>query len=785
MKTNKLVLASTLLAAAVGLGVAGVACGSDNGTQNANQVVLADFEEWAPDFQILRLREEFGAIEVNSNPEFVKSGKQSAKLYAMGWEKGNNPYFFIHTQSEHFDFDYTDFSHIDYVSTWLYNPSDKEANMYVGFVTDIATITEVSLAKPETFVLKKGWNEIIYKPDMNYVISGVGVDNYEGIKGVYFMFDKAGVDKKADAPQYYMDDVTLHYGEELEYTPVRAGTYYSAGSRIGGANGMFFKEPVPMEKYKGKALQFEFRFASEEGRFGFIICGSDWANITGTLVFAKQNGEVSASVGKIFELEDGWYRWMLNEGFFPGDGAYRAVDVGLIYHQGITTQGEVEINWLSLVPAEPYEYTREEVSDRYETGDYVGYGNPIYLTERIPLSDLEGNALQLDFKIETQDGKFGFVILTPDDNWSNLTGDVIITKKNGILTSNVGKIEELEDGWYVWKLNREVFAGDGLHRESADNVGLIYHQNIKIEGIVHVNWRSLKVVEAYTYDRDEVSILYENGAKVGGEVGMALSMPVKMSDLDGKALHFEFKFTSENGYFAFVMCDRMRDWANTLGVLKINKKGNDVWSNMGRIVALDEGWYAWELNRELFLGDGAARAQVIDLIYHQGETVQGSVYINWMSVKVVDAYEHSRDEMATRYSTGEKVGGNVGTSLQPAIAMSDLVGKALRFEFKIEGDGSFGFAILASSWANAVGTVKITKSGDNVTAENWCNLTYVDTFRLIELEDGWYAFELNHADFVGDGLANATDIGLIYHQDEVVSGTVYIDWTSFAVVDAK
>ena len=785
MKTNKLVLASTLLATAVGLGVAGVACGSDNGTKNANQVVLADFEEWAPDFQILRLREEFGAIEVNSNPEFVKSGKQSAKLYAMGWENGNSPYFFIHTQSDNFGFDYTDFSCIDYVSTWLYNPSDKEANMYVGLVTDISSITEVSLAKPETFVLKKGWNEIVYKPDLNYVISGVGVDNYEGIKGVYFMFDKAGVDKKADAPQYYMDDVTLHYGEKQDYTPVRAGTYYNSGSRIGGTGGMFLKDAVSMEKYKGKALQLEFKFATEEGRFGFVICASDWANITDTLVFTKKNGEVTANIGKIFELEDGWYRWMLNEEFFPGDGAYRAMDVGLIYHQGVVTQGDVEINWLSLVPAEPYLYTREEISDRYETGDYVGYGKPIYLAKRIPMIDLEGKALQLEFKFESQDGKFVFALLTPDDFWSNLVGDVIITKKAGVVTANVGKIEELEDGWYVWKLNREVFSGDGLHRESATNVGLIYHQNVPVEGIVFVNWRSLKVVEAYAYDRDEISVLYENGAKLGGENGMALPMPVKMSDLNGGALYFEFKFTSENGYFAFVMCDRTLDWANTIGLLKINKKGDDVWANMGKIIALDEGWYAWELNREFFGGDGAARAQVIDLIYHQNETVQGSVYINWMSVKAVEAYEYSRDEMATRYSTGEKVCGENGYSLPAPIAMSSLVGKAFRFEFKIDGDGSFGFAILASSWANAVGTVKITKSGDSVTAQNWCNATYTDAFRLVELENGWYAFELNHADFVGDGLANATDIGLIYHQNEVVSGTVYIDWTSFAVVDAK
>ena len=79
MKKSKILWLSLLLASLTG---SMLAVGCDKNTDNSNpggsdnQVVLADFEEWAPDFQLLRLREEFGAIDVNTDTAFVKSGNQ-------------------------------------------------------------------------------------------------------------------------------------------------------------------------------------------------------------------------------------------------------------------------------------------------------------------------------------------------------------------------------------------------------------------------------------------------------------------------------------------------------------------------------------------------------------------------------------------------------------------------------------------------------------------------------------------------------------------------------------
>ncbi|MBP3422493.1 MAG: hypothetical protein J6K86_01870, partial [Clostridia bacterium] len=114
-----------------------------------------------------------------------------------------------------------------------------------------------------------------------------------------------------------------------------------------------------------------------------------------------------------------------------------------------------------------------------------------------------------------------------------------------------------------------------------------------------------------------------------------------------------------------------------------------------------------------------------------------------------------------------------------------LEGKALRFEFKIEGDGSFGFTIFSREWKNMTGKITITKTGDTVTASINSNGVISDKSRIVELGDGWYAWELNASDFIGDGLADAVDLGLIYHENQVVSGVVYIDWLSVNIIDAK
>lgn len=359
MKKSKILWTSLLLSCLAG---SMLFSSCDKGKENSapagkdNQAVLADFEEWAPDFQLLRLREEFGAIDVNTDTAFVKSGNQSAKLYVMGAESNLlNPYFYVPTISDYFSFDYSDFNSVESVSAWVYNSSQEETQLAVGLVTGIGDLSNTDLAKQEYYTLKNGWNEIVYRPDMSYIISSVGFDEYDGILGVYFQFEKTCAEKKEDAAVYYMDDVVINYGAKQNITQVRAGSYYTNGYLIGGKRGLVFKKNIEMPELIGKALHFEFKFGEGDGVFGFAILASDWANLTGNLRITKKGDTVTSNIGRIIDLGDGWYAWELNHADFKGDGRHRAKDVGMVYHQNFPVQASyVEIDWRTLSVVDAY-----------------------------------------------------------------------------------------------------------------------------------------------------------------------------------------------------------------------------------------------------------------------------------------------------------------------------------------------------------------------------------------------------------------------------------------------
>ena len=270
---------------------------------------------------------------------------------------------------------------------------------------------------------------------------------------------------------------------------------------------------------------------------------------------------------------------------------------------------------------------------------------------------------------------------------------------------------------------------------------------------------------------------FTNGEVIGGATGILLGAnAVPMASLSGKALHFEFKFETDG---SFNICLLDSNWANVTGYFTVTKSGNSVTSTIGRIVELGDGWYAWEQNAEDFAGDGVSKATNIGLIYST-QAVTGTVMIDFTSFAAVDKYR-----TGTTYTNGEVIGGATGILLgENAVPMASLSGKALRFEFKFETDGSFKICLLDSDWANVTGYIAIAKSGDTIVAEiNSNDVLYNDNFRIISLGNGWYAWEQNASAFVGDGVSRATNIGLVYTTTPV-TGTVVIDWTSVSVVDA-
>ena len=83
-------------------------------------------------------------------------------------------------------------------------------------------------------------------------------------------------------------------------------------------------------------------------------------------------------------------------------------------------------------------------------------------------------------------------------------------------------------------------------------------------------------------------------------------------------------------------------------------------------------------------------------------------------------------------------------------------------------------------WLRLTNTVTITKTASGFTVTD--DGSNEACGRIVDAGDGWYAWEINEADFPGSGAATAQMIDIIVPRNTVV-GTLYLDWGSFAIVN--
>lgn len=189
-------------------------CSKKNEEQKPEkQFAFANFEQWGPDFQLMRLVQNFGVVKRNSNPAFVKSGKYSAKLNPMGgYVRYSEPIMYMPTVSTHFDFAYNDFTEFEEINAWLYNDTDKDQKVVFGMVANINSPREITVADGETYTLKsKSWTRIDYWINHSFLSLSLDVTD---VKGIYFKFANAHVEKAEDAPTIYLDDINFRRADE-------------------------------------------------------------------------------------------------------------------------------------------------------------------------------------------------------------------------------------------------------------------------------------------------------------------------------------------------------------------------------------------------------------------------------------------------------------------------------------------------------------------------------------------------------------------------------------------
>ena len=149
-------------------------CGKNNENTVVSlteEVLLADFESWAPDFQLCRISSNFGKVSMN------------------------------------FEFDYTDFTYVDGIKVDVYNAQQTEESVSVGFVSALSGIDTFERAGEETFKLAPGWNTVSLYVDPSIVCI---IADLTDIQGVYFIFDPINVGDITDTtPRYYLDNLRL------------------------------------------------------------------------------------------------------------------------------------------------------------------------------------------------------------------------------------------------------------------------------------------------------------------------------------------------------------------------------------------------------------------------------------------------------------------------------------------------------------------------------------------------------------------------------------------------
>ena len=180
-------------------------------TENSNEVLFADFEKWAPDFQLCRISNYFGKVSMNTDDKYVHEGKRSARIDPVG-----NGWMYFSTESETFGFDYTDFTHVDFIRMEMYNPQQTESSVEVGLVSDPYALDQFTRAGGKKITLKPGWNTINYyiEPMLVNVVASLS-----DIRGIYLIFDPLFQYEITDeTPKYYLDAIRINYKEEAHTT---------------------------------------------------------------------------------------------------------------------------------------------------------------------------------------------------------------------------------------------------------------------------------------------------------------------------------------------------------------------------------------------------------------------------------------------------------------------------------------------------------------------------------------------------------------------------------------
>ncbi len=205
------------------------ACGEKEGGDETKQTVskivtssrvdLYNFEQWKPDFACIKGQDHFGVVKRNKDKDYCKSGDYSCKILPIGGHIDPEvPVLWFPVISQTWDFNYCDFSYVDYVSMWLYNDNDVEKDVTIGLVSKYSGFERITKLQGQTYGLKpQQWTLIKYAIDFGAMSVGSALDRDDmlSIQGIYLQWDTAVSALPEEAPVYFLDDISLIYKETV------------------------------------------------------------------------------------------------------------------------------------------------------------------------------------------------------------------------------------------------------------------------------------------------------------------------------------------------------------------------------------------------------------------------------------------------------------------------------------------------------------------------------------------------------------------------------------------
>lgn len=143
----------------------------------------------------------FGRARINKEKNFITEGDSSLKLTVYNYNREESLKIVTGTKYNTL----TDYTNVCALTMDFFNDSDEDKNVYINFGTRLSGYTRATYPK-KSFVLKPGYNLVIYEIDRAFSRGNTYVDKVEYI-GVEF-------DLNNDEPyDIYLDNLVAHFDD--------------------------------------------------------------------------------------------------------------------------------------------------------------------------------------------------------------------------------------------------------------------------------------------------------------------------------------------------------------------------------------------------------------------------------------------------------------------------------------------------------------------------------------------------------------------------------------------